>query len=200
MKECRKKFEENFDVVDVWAGWVAWCIEYWLYDWALRSVLTINLHKCLKGGCKYNWARLFTVVLSVRARGNEHKLEHRRFCLNVKKYSLCRWQSIGTSYPERLWSHELLDISVKVSKSHLGMFLDSVLWVSLFEQRVGSDEHRGPLQPQLGCVSINVSSIKSLQFLSILKFGLLYRHSVYWGEFGLLTYIITFINTYLCSR
>ncbi|GAB0181578.1 hypothetical protein GRJ2_000623100 [Grus japonensis] len=45
----------------------------------------INAHKYLKGGCLEEGARLFTMVPSARSRGNGHKLEHRKFHLNMRK-------------------------------------------------------------------------------------------------------------------
>ena len=40
----------------------------------------------MKGGCKGDRAKVFSVVPSARTRGNGHKLEHKRLHLNISKH------------------------------------------------------------------------------------------------------------------
>ena len=58
------------------------------------------------------------------ARGSGHELEHRRFCLNTRKYFSAVHifqRGCGVS-------------SLQIFKSHLDVSLGSLLWVSLLEQ------------------------------------------------------------------
>jgi len=45
----------------------------------------VNAYKFLKGGCKEDGAKLFSVVPSDRTRGNGHKLKHSKFQLHRRK-------------------------------------------------------------------------------------------------------------------
>lgn len=46
----------------------------------------INVNTDLKRGCKDDGDGLLSMVSRARKRGNGHKLEWRRFCLNIKKH------------------------------------------------------------------------------------------------------------------
>jgi len=45
----------------------------------------LNAYEFLKEGCKEDGTRLFSVVSSTRTRGNRHRRQHRRLCLNIRK-------------------------------------------------------------------------------------------------------------------
>ncbi|GAB0184086.1 hypothetical protein GRJ2_000873900 [Grus japonensis] len=80
----------------------------------------INVYKYLKGRCKEDGARLFSVVPTDRTRGNEHQLKHRRFPLNIRK--LCFPVRVTENW-HRLPREAADSPSLEIFKSCLDMVL-----------------------------------------------------------------------------
>jgi len=70
----------------------------------------INAYKHLKGGCEENGSRVFSVVPSNRTRGNEHKLKHKKFLLNMKKNFPLRVTEHWNRLPREVVDSPSLDI------------------------------------------------------------------------------------------
>lgn len=65
-----------------------------------------NVNKYLVGGSKDNRDRLFSMVPSDRTSVSGHKLKHKKFHLNIRKYFFTmRLLNTGTSCPGWLWGH-----------------------------------------------------------------------------------------------
>jgi len=45
----------------------------------------INVYKYLKCGIQRDMANFFSAVCGDRTRGNDHKLQHRKFCTNMRR-------------------------------------------------------------------------------------------------------------------
>ena len=82
------------------------------------------MYKYLKGGCKEDRARFFSVVPSGRTRGNGHRLKHRRFPLNIRKHFFTVRVS---EHWHRLPREVVESPSMEICKCHLDTVLGSLL-------------------------------------------------------------------------
>lgn len=89
----------------------------------------MNDYKNLKGRCKDDEARLFSTVCAARTRGHEHKLEHKRFHLNISK----NFFTVQTEHWHRLPRDVVESASLGLLNTCLDMGLGNLLKVALRE-------------------------------------------------------------------
>lgn len=101
------------------------------------------------GAVKKTKARLFSVLPSEKTRGNDHKLKHGRFPLNIRKHFFLRWGwlSRGTGCPERWWN--LYSSGYGLGQVSLG----SSAWAGGLDKMTS----RGSFQTQTVCDSVTLT-------------------------------------------
>lgn len=85
----------------------------------------INVYKNLKVGCKEGGSRLLLVMSTDRTRGSGHKLDHRKFHLNLKKHFI---MVRVTEYWNNLLTEAEESLHLETFKGRVDMVLVNLVW------------------------------------------------------------------------
>ena len=97
----------------------------------------INTYKYLKGWCQDDGTRLLSIVPHDRTKSHGHKLEHRKFQLNMRK------DFFPVRVPEqwhRLPREVVESPSLEAFRTRLDAFLCALVEVCLLKQKDGQDD------------------------------------------------------------
>lgn len=87
----------------------------------------INMYHYLQTGCKEDGCRLFSVVPRAWTRGNGHRIEHRRFFLNIRKHFTLWRMEHWNMLPREAEEYPSLEIFKSCMDMVLGNLLKSGL-------------------------------------------------------------------------
>jgi len=109
------------------------------------------------GGSKAEGDRLFSVVPSDRTRGNEHKLKHTRFSVNIRK---CYFTVRVTQHWHRLLSETVESPSLDIQKpSGHGPGPQPAVGGPACAEGLDQTTSRSACQPQPFCDSVSTSAL-----------------------------------------
>lgn len=137
--EVLPRWSANWSTSPVGKVWESWDCS----AWGKRGLGDLTkVYKYLKGECREDGISLFSVVPTARTKGNEHKLEEKRFCLDTRQQFCAVWMT-------KQWyrvPRGCVVSSSEISRLHPAMCLSTLLWVALLELGWELMGPKGPAQ------------------------------------------------------